>query len=175
MLEGLKLIEPSRHEDARGYFEETYNSRALAGIGIDCVFVQDNHVYSREVGVLRGFHYQIPPYAQDKLIRCSRGAILDVVVDLRTTSKNYGETCAVELSAENGKQFFIPKGFAHGYCTLQPDTEVQYKVSDFYAPKFERGILPTDPALEISWPAGTHILSEKDQSLPGFESVISPF
>lgn len=164
------LLEPNRHRDQRGYFEETYSRRAMSEIGIGIEFVQDNHSYSRDRGVLRGLHFQISPAAQDKLVRVARGSILDVAVDLRHGSPSYGKWVATVLSAENGHQLFIPKGFAHGYCTLQTDTEVLYKTSDYYAPEHDRGVLWDDPDLGVEWPVGRQdaILSPKDSAQPRF-------
>ncbi len=131
-------------------------------------FVQDNHALSRDIGTLRGLHFQLPPKAQDKLVRVTRGAILDVVVDVRRSSPTFGRHLAIELSADNWRQLWVPKGFAHGYCTLKPDTEVIYKVTDAYAPEHDAGIAFDDPALGIVWPATreTAILSAKDLVLP---------
>ena len=134
----VKLIGPAIHRDARGFFSETFNARALIAAGIDQVFVQDNQSLSVERGVVRGLHFQLQPKAQDKLVRVTRGAILDVAVDIRRGSPTYGRHVAVELSAANWQQLWVPKGFAHGFCTLEPDTEVIYKVTDYYAPEFER-------------------------------------
>lgn len=164
----IKLVCPTIHRDARGFFSETYSARALGEAGIPDGFVQDNHSLSVEKGVLRGLHFQIPPHAQDKLIRVTRGAILDVAVDIRVGSPTYGRHVAQVLSAENWQQLWVPKGFAHGYCTLEPDTEVLYKVTDYYSPSSDRGLAWNDPALDIAWPvtAAAAILSDKDRRHP---------
>jgi len=175
-LTGLKLITPKKFGDNRGFFSETYNAQTLAELGIRERFVQDNHSLSVEKGVVRGLHYQKPPDAQAKLVRVSRGSILDVAVDIRRGSPTYGQHVAVELSADNWSQLYIPAGFAHGFCTMAPDTELQYKVSDYYAPASDAGILWNDPALGIAWPefAGAQ-LSPKDLALPRFADIDTPF
>ncbi|HVW73769.1 MAG TPA: dTDP-4-dehydrorhamnose 3,5-epimerase [Rhizomicrobium sp.] len=172
----LKLVEPKRFEDERGFFSETFNHEVLAAKGIDFQFVQDNHSLSRKQGTVRGLHFQRPPCAQAKLIRVVRGSILDVAVDLREQSPHYGRHVAMELSSKNWRQMFIPEGFAHGFCTLEPDTEVVYKVTTFYAPQSDAGIFWNDPALAIAWPsfAGAEI-SPKDTALPAFADFRSPF
>lgn len=165
----VKLILPKIFRDERGFFSETYNqSAALAG-GLDGEFVQDNHVLSRQAGVVRGLHFQIGATAQGKLIRVTKGSILDVAVDIRVGSPSFGRSVTQVLSAENWQQLWVPIGFAHGYCTLEPDTEVIYKVTAFYDPDSERGIQFDDPALEIQWPVSRAeaILSSKDaENLP---------
>lgn len=175
-LRGLKLVRPRRHGDGRGFFSETYNRRDFALAGIACEFVQDNHSRSSVPGVVRGLHFQRPPHAQDKLVRVVAGRIVDIAVDIRRGSPTYGAHVAVELSAENWSQLFVPVGFAHGFCTLEPNTEVIYKVTDYYAPACEDGILWNDPALGIAWPtfAGAQ-LSPKDLTLPTLQSLESPF
>ena len=175
-LAGLKLITPRKFGDNRGFFSETYNAQMLADIGIHEQFVQDNHSLSVEKGTVRGLHYQKPPHAQAKLVRVGRGAILDVVVDIRRGSPTYGQHAAVELNAENWHQLFVPAGFAHGFCTIAPDTELQYKVSDYYAPAHDAGLLWNDPALGIVWPdfAGAQ-LSPKDTVLPRFADLDTHF
>lgn len=167
-IDGLKVIKPAQHLDARGFFSETYSASALAAAGIAVTFVQDNHSFSKDQGVIRGLHFQIPPRAQDKLVRVVRGAIYDVAVDLRHGSPTFGQHAAVVLSAGNWKQLFVPKGFAHGFCTLEPNTEVLYKVSHAYAPESDRGLAWDDPALAIDWPlaGGTPKLSDKDRKHP---------
>ena len=172
-----QLIPTKRFADERGWFAETYNSARLSTLGIDDVFVQDNHAKSGPVGVLRGLHFQRPPFAQAKLVRCVRGRIWDVAVDVRANSPTYGRWTGVELSADNGLQFYVPVGFAHGYVTLEADSEVEYKVSARYAPECEGGILWNDPALAIAWPlpAGGPLLSEKDVLLPVLADFKSPF
>lgn len=167
-LPDVKLIVPKKFEDARGFFVETYNERALAAQGIDTVFVQDNRSLSRPAGTVRGLHFQIPPFAQAKLIQVTSGSILDVAVDLRTGSPSFGRHVAVELRAGDPTQMLVPIGFAHGFCTLEPNTEVMYKVSAFYSGEHDRGIRWDDPALAIAWPvtADRAVLSDKDQRNP---------
>jgi dTDP-4-dehydrorhamnose 3,5-epimerase len=164
------LLTPKRHIDQRGFFSETFRADMFEEQGVDAMFVQDNHAHSAQKGVLRGLHFQIPPRAQGKLVRCTRGAILDVAVDIRTGSPTYGRHVAVELSAANWQQLWIPAGFAHGYVTLQDDCEVIYKVTDYYAPECDRGIAWDDPVLAIDWrvPAGEVLLSDKDRTHPAF-------
>ncbi len=171
IVERLKIreivaIRPDRHEDVRGFFSETYSRRALAEAGIDTEFVQDNHSLSIPQGTLRGLHFQAPPAAQAKLVRVVRGAILDIAVDIRMGSPSYGQHVSCELGAREWNQLYVPLGFAHGFCTLEPDTEVIYKVSDYYVPEHEHGLLWNDPALAIDWPASNPLLSEKDRSHP---------
>ena len=158
------LLEIPRFGDDRGFFSETFRSSWLEGLH----FVQDNHSLSVDVGTVRGLHFQSPPFAQDKLVRVSRGAVLDVAVDIRRGSPTYGQHVAVELSADNWRQLLVPKGFAHGFCTLEPDTDVLYKVTDFYSLEHDLGLLWNDPALGIDWPvtAETAVLSDKDRSQP---------
>jgi dTDP-4-dehydrorhamnose 3,5-epimerase len=172
-----KLITPRRFGDDRGWFVETYNRRAFAALGIEDEFRQDNHSYSREVGVLRGLHFQAPPEAQAKLVRCSRGRIWDVAVDIRNGSPTYGQWVAAELSPRNGRQIYVPVGFAHGFVTLEPDTEVQYKASALYAPASEGGVIWDDPDLGLPWPtpASGPVLSDKDRLLPRLKDFSSPF
>jgi len=172
-IAGLLLVAPSRHADRRGFFSETYRSDALASAGVRVQFVQDNHVYSADRGVLRGLHFQSPPRAQGKLVRCTRGAILDVAVDIRQGSPTYGHHVAVELSAENWKQLWVPPGFAHGYLTLEAHCEVIYKVTDYWAPECERGIVWNDPSVAIDWRLSAEhmILSDKDKVLPRLAEV----
>jgi dTDP-4-dehydrorhamnose 3,5-epimerase len=164
----VKLITPVRHEDARGFFSETYNKKALAQAGIALDFVQDSHSLSRRSGTLRGLHYQGHPSAQHKLVRAVRGRIFDVAVDIRRGSPTFGRWVSAELSADNWTQILIPVGFAHGVCTLEPDTEIAYKVTDFYSPQHDFGIRWDDPALNIAWPipSGQLILSDKDRHHP---------
>lgn len=167
-LEGVLEIVPKRHGDARGFFVETYNAERFSQAGIDLVFVQDNHSYSAAAGVLRGLHYQLAPRAQDKLLRVIRGSVLDIAVDIRRGSKTFGKWIAHEISAEKGNQILVPKGFAHGFVTLVPDTEVLYKVTDTYSPEHDRSIRFDDPAIGIEWPslAGGFQLSDKDLKAP---------
>jgi dTDP-4-dehydrorhamnose 3,5-epimerase len=164
----VMLITPKRHNDARGFFSETYNQAEFAKIGIVASFVQDNHSLSRQKGTVRGLHFQVPPHAQDKLIRVCRGAIFDVAVDIRHRSPTFGKTVTIVLSAENWHQLWVPKGFAHGFCTLEPDTEVVYKVSDLYAPECDKGLAWDDPSLKIDWPVTREaaILADKDRRYP---------
>ena len=175
-IEGPLLIIPKRFGDARGFFSETYNAKSLAEAGITLTFVQDNHTLSSECGTVRGLHFQTPPKAQAKLIRVTRGRAFDVFVDIRKGSPTYGQHGAGELSAENWQQLLIPAGFAHGFCTLEPATEVLYKTTDYYAPETEAGILWNDPALGIAWPdfAGAN-LSARDRAWPMFAGLDSPF
>jgi dTDP-4-dehydrorhamnose 3,5-epimerase len=163
-LAGLVAVTPKRFGDARGYFCETWSRRRYAGFGIDVDFVQDNHSHSAPAGTIRGLHFQAPPHAQGKLVRVVRGAVLDVAVDLRAGSPTHGRHVAVELSAETGRQLYVPPGFAHGFCTLVPDTEVVYRVSDYYAPEADRGLAFDDPDLAIAWPVApaAALLSDKD-------------
>ena len=164
----VKEIVPPRHTDARGFFSETYNAADFAKAGLDLVFVQDNHSYSTSAGVLRGLHYQLPPFAQDKLVRVVRGAILDVAVDLRRQSPTYRHWVSLVVSAEAGNQIFVPKGFAHGFVTLEDDTEVIYKVTAPYDRASDRAIRYDDPEIGIEWPAldGQYQLSAKDLAAP---------
>ncbi|QHW35057.1 dTDP-4-dehydrorhamnose 3,5-epimerase [Paenibacillus rhizovicinus] len=163
---GAKLIEPAVFGDHRGFFMESYNAQRFAEQGLNHAFVQDNHAFSVEVGVLRGLHYQLSPKAQTKLVRVTAGAVYDVIVDLRRGSPTYGQWEGFILSAENKRQLLVPKGFAHGYCTLEPNTEFLYKVDDYYAPEHDRGIAWNDPGLSIDWPISTPILSGKDEKHP---------
>ncbi|WP_019956802.1 dTDP-4-dehydrorhamnose 3,5-epimerase [Yoonia vestfoldensis] len=173
-IPALILVQPRRFDDARGYFEETWNKRDLAQSGVSADFVQDNHSLSVHEGTLRGMHYQALPRAQDKLVRCTRGSIYDVAVDVRNGSPSYGRWVGVTLSAENGHQLFIPKGFLHGFVTLEADTEVQYKCSDYYAPECD-GTVRWD-GIGIDWPlTGDPVLSAKDAAAPQFSDFTSPF
>lgn len=164
----VKVVTPKRFGDHRGFFSETYNRQRFAEAGIDMEFVQDNHSLSAAVGTIRGLHFQSPPFAQAKLVRVVRGRILDVAVDLRRSSRTYGRHVAVELSAENGRQLLVPIGFAHGFCTLEPGTEIQYKVSAYYSAAHDMGLAYDDPALGIDWPVAPDeaILSDKDRQQP---------
>jgi dTDP-4-dehydrorhamnose 3,5-epimerase len=176
MLVGVKLLKPIRFSDNRGFFAETYNRRVFEGLGINIDFVQENHSLSSEVGTVRGLHFQSPPNAQTKLVRCGRGAIFDVVVDIRQGSPTYGAWIGQKLSAENGTQLFISAGFAHGFVTLEPDSEIIYMCSNYYAPKAELALRWDDPELNINWPIkGKAILSKKDISAPLFADFDSPF
>jgi dTDP-4-dehydrorhamnose 3,5-epimerase len=176
-LPGVLLVVPARFRDARGDFCETYREDRFREAGIEARFVQDNHARSREAGTVRGLHFQAPPHAQAKLVRVVRGRVFDVAVDIRTGSPTYGRWTARELTAEGGEQLFVPRGFAHGYCTLEPGTEVAYKVDGYYAPASDRGLLWSDPGLAIPWPVapGDALLSDKDRSLPALSDLASPF
>lgn len=167
-IPAVKIITPKKHGDHRGFFSEVYKQSDMAAAGIDLVFVQDNHSLSAQVGTLRGLHFQSAPFAQDKLVRVARGRILDVAVDLRASSPSYGRHVAVELSAENWRQLLVPIGFAHGFVTLEPDTEVLYKVTAPYGPANDHGLAFDDPLLGIDWrlPHSELVLSEKDRKHP---------
>ena len=172
-LDGVLIVTPRRFGDARGWFVETYTATRMAEAGIGISFVQDNHSMSAAKGTLRGLHYQKPPHAQDKLVRCSRGAILDVAVDARVGSATYGRWVTAELSAANGRQLLVPKGFLHGFVTLEADTEVQYKCSDVYAPECDGGV--RWDSLGIDWGVADPVLSDKDHVAPAFGDWTSPF
>jgi dTDP-4-dehydrorhamnose 3,5-epimerase len=173
-LTGVVILTPQRHADARGWFVESWNAAKLKEAGISVDFVQDNHAYSAAKATLRGLHLQRPPKAQDKLVRCVRGAILDVVVDARRGLPSYGLWDSVELSAENGRQIFVPKGFLHGYVTLTEDAEVQYKCSDFYAPDCAATV--RWDSLGIDWQLNSDpVLSGNDAAAPAFADWTSPF
>jgi dTDP-4-dehydrorhamnose 3,5-epimerase len=176
-IPGLLLITPKVHGDPRGAFAETYSRRELAEAGFTADFVQDNHSRSPQKGTVRGLHFQLPPHAQDKLLRVTRGAILDVAVDLRPGSPTRGRHVAVELSAENWRQLLVPKGFAHGFQTLTEDCEVLYKVTDYYTPSAEFGLLWSDPALAIDWPiaAEAAVINARDAGWPALADVGEPF
>lgn len=171
------LLTPRTFSDARGWFRETYSVDAFREIGIDCAFVQDNHSLSQHRGTIRGLHFQVPPESQAKLIRVVKGSIFDVAVDLRRASPSYGRWCGATLNAEEGSQVFVPRGFAHGFCTLEPDTEVVYKVDGRYAPHRDAGLVWNDPTLAIDWPIrpSEAVLSDKDANLPRFSGFSSPF
>ncbi|RUO97850.1 dTDP-4-dehydrorhamnose 3,5-epimerase [Hyphomicrobium sp.] len=173
----LILFTPKRFFDSRGFFTELFNAEKLASLGIKETFVQDNFSLSERAGTVRGFHFQAPPYAQAKLVHVGHGSILDVVIDLRRSSPTYGQHVAVQMSAVNGRQLYIPEGFAHGFCTLAPNTEVVYKVSSYYAPEAEGGIRWSDPDLKIDWPVGNEdaIVSEKDAKLPLLKDLAPVF
>lgn len=174
-LPGLALLEPKVFRDDRGFFLETYSEAAFDAVGIRARFVQDNHAHSVNAGVLRGLHFQKPPFAQAKLVWVTRGAVLDVAVDLRRDSPTFGRHYAVELSAQNMLRLFLPRGFAHGYLTMTPDVEFQYKVDAPYAPKHDAGLLWNDPDLAVAWPVAAPQLSDKDRLLPLFKDFDSPF
>lgn len=173
----VKLIAPAIVRDDRGFFSETYSRKALAAAGIDAEFVQDNHSLSRAKGVVRGLHFQADPHPQGKLVRVVRGAIFDVAVDIRRGSPTFGRHVSAHLSADNWQQLWVPIGFAHGFCTLEPDTEVIYKVTDLYAPASDAGIAWDDPDLGIAWPvaASQAMLSEKDRRLPRLRDLPALF
>ena len=174
----VRLIEPKRHGDARGWFVEVYNEATFAAMGIATRFVQDNHSLSRPALTLRGLHFQTPPHGQDKLVRCVRGRVFDVAVDLRAGSPSFGRWIGTELSAENGRQLFVPSGFAHGFLTLEPDCEICYKVSALYSPECDAGLAWDDPDIAVAWPLPPGIapeLSNKDKSLPSLAAFASPF
>ncbi|MCH9809066.1 MAG: dTDP-4-dehydrorhamnose 3,5-epimerase [Alphaproteobacteria bacterium] len=170
-------ITPVKHGDARGFFSETFNVERFSGAGVDLSWVQDNHSYSAPQGVLRGLHFQTPPHAQDKLVRVVKGAILDIAVDIRKGSPRYGKWCSLEVSAEKWNQILVPKGFAHGFVTLVPDTEVIYKVSALYAPDNDHSIHYADPDIGIDWALGdaVPILSAKDAAAPALQDVDTGF
>ncbi|OWU82260.1 dTDP-4-dehydrorhamnose 3,5-epimerase [Oceanicola sp. 22II-s10i] len=177
-LPGVLLLAPKRFGDDRGWFMESWNREALKARGIDIDFVQDNHSMSAMPGTVRGLHYQSPPHAQDKLVRVARGRVMDVAVDARKGSPHYGKWVGAELSAENGHQLLIPKGFLHGFATLSPDVELLYKCSDIYAPDCDGGVLWNDPDLGIDWgldPDAPVVLSGKDEAAPRFADWNSPF
>jgi dTDP-4-dehydrorhamnose 3,5-epimerase len=174
-FEGLLVLRPKVFRDERGFFMETFRADFFERLGLEQPFIQDNHVRSEEKGVLRGLHFQLPPQAQTKLVSVVRGAIFDVVVDLRRVSPTYGKWQSFVLSAENQQRLLVPKGFAHGYMTLEEGTEVQYKVDAYYAPLSDSGILWNDPDLAIIWPDFSPRLSEKDQCLRCFREFSTPF
>ena len=165
-IDDVYIIEPRVFGDNRGWFMESYSQIKLTEAGIHCNFIQDNQSFSANKGTLRGLHFQLHPKAQAKIVRCTRGAILDVVVDIRKGSPSYKKWISVELSAENKKQLFIPKGFAHGFLTITDDVEVQYKADEYYAPEYDGNILYSDPEIGIKWGEGEFILSEKDKGAP---------
>ena len=169
-------ITPLKHEDKRGFFSETYNQLRFSQAGINLDWVQDNHSYSAPKGALRGLHFQSPPFAQDKLVRVIRGAIFDVAVDIRRGSPRFGQWCSCVISADRWNQFLVPKGFAHGFVTLEPNTEVIYKVSELYAPDHDRAINYADKDIAIEWPIdGDPILSEKDRAAPALRDIDTGF
>jgi len=169
----VKLIVPRIHRDHRGLFSETYNRADLAALGVNLDFVQDNHSLSKDRGVVRGLHFQIPPFAQTKLVRVIRGSVFDVAVDIRRRSPTYGQHVQRVISAADWSQFLVPAGFAHGFCTLEANTEVIYKVTNYYSPEYERGLPWNDPDLGIAWPftESEAILSDKDKRQPRFRDL----
>lgn len=179
-LPGVLILTPRRFGDDRGWFSETFNASRMAEAGLGHLhWVQDNHSFSAATGTLRGLHYQAPPRAQDKLVRCTRGAIRDVAVDFRAGSPTFGTWVAVDLTAENGQQLFVPKGFLHGFVTLTENCEVQYKCTDFYAPDCDGGIRWDDPQIGVDWGNdwgdGTPLLSDKDARAPLLAQAPRPF
>ncbi|HPN96531.1 MAG TPA: dTDP-4-dehydrorhamnose 3,5-epimerase [Candidatus Moranbacteria bacterium] len=174
-IEGVYLVKPKVFGDSRGFFMENYSKKIFAENGISQEFVQDNHSMSASKGVLRGLHFQKPPLAQAKLIRVTKGAIYDVIVDIRKNSKTFGQWEGHHLSAKNFDMLYVPQGFAHGFMTLEDNTEVQYKCDNFYSPQSEGGIIWNDLTLNISWPIKEPILSEKDKTHPQFNDFNSPF
>lgn len=165
-LDGVKILESKVFEDYRGYYKESYSARKLKEFGIDTVFVQDNHSKTLKIGAIRGIHFQNNPKPQIKLVRCTRGRVLDVVVDLRKDSLNYKKWLAVELSEENNKQIWIPNGFGHAFLTLTDNCEVMYKVDEFYEPLYDRAIAWNDPEIGIDWGTNNPVVSDKDASAP---------
>jgi dTDP-4-dehydrorhamnose 3,5-epimerase len=176
-LPGVVILTPRRFGDERGFFSESWNRRAMADLGLDIDFVQDNHSLSRDIGTVRGLHFQAPPHAQAKLVRCGRGRLFDVAVDIRKGSATFGQWVGVELSFENGRQLLIPEGFLHGFVTRAPDTEIIYKCSDFYAPDADGAVRFDDPELGIDWGLEgiTPKLSAKDEAAPLMRDFDSPF
>ena len=174
-LPGVYILEPKVFRDQRGFFFESYSREAFARQGLDYSFVQDNHARSEQDGVLRGFHFQAPPFSQTKLVRVVRGRVLDVVVDLRKGSPGFGRWLKVELSQDNFRQILVPKGFGHAYLTLEPGTEVEYKVDQVYAPESEGGLAWDDPDLDVPWPVEEPVLSERDRGWPGWSDFQTPF
>ncbi|SFI88617.1 dTDP-4-dehydrorhamnose 3,5-epimerase [Paenibacillus sp. UNC496MF] len=174
-LEGVLIVETDVFGDHRGFFTECYCKPKFEAAGIAHDFVQDNHSYSAEAGTLRGLHYQLAPYAQTKLVRAIAGAIYDVAVDIRKGSATYGKWVGVILSESNKRQLLVPKGFAHGFCTLTPHTQVMYKVDQIYSKDHDRGILWSDPSLAIDWPATKVVLSDKDKTHPPLSDADNNF
>ena len=175
-LSGLFLIKPKRFGDHRGFFAETYSFRSYKNHGIDTEFLQDNHSLSVHINTLRGLHFQKPPNSQAKLVRCGKGSIFDVAVDLRKGSSTFGQWFGEIMSEKNGIQMLIPEGFAHGFLTLVPNSEIVYKCSDYYAPESEGAVRWNDPDIGIEWPSNaTPVISDKDQNAPFLKEIISPF
>jgi dTDP-4-dehydrorhamnose 3,5-epimerase len=177
VIPDVKIVTPKKHGDHRGFFSEVYNAKAWGEAGLDYAFVQDNHSYSAEAGVIRGLHFQLEPFGQTKLVRVAKGRILDVAVDLRRGSPSFGRHVAVELSAANWRQLLVPIGFAHGFCTLEPDCEVLYKVTNLYSPTHDRGLAFDDPALGIDWGIDLTkaVLSDKDRKHPRLADLGAQF
>jgi dTDP-4-dehydrorhamnose 3,5-epimerase len=175
-IPGVLLITPNKISDSRGWFSETYSQKVFKDRGLDLDFVQDNHSLSIQPGTLRGFHFQAPPHAQAKLIRCTRGRLLDIAVDLREGSPTYAKYASAELSPLNGRQLFIPVGFGHAFITLEPDTEMLYKVTDIYAPQCDSGVRWNDPTIAFPWNIENGpFLSAKDEKLPMLKALENPF
>jgi len=174
-FEDAVLIEPKVFGDHRGFFTESYNKEMFKQNGIDIEFIQDNHSLSQQSGTLRGMHYQLKDKAQTKLVRVTRGAIYDVILDIRKSSPTYGEWQGFILSADNKRQLLVPKGFAHGFCTIVENTEVQYKVDELYSPEHDRGIAWNDPTLNIDWPFNNPVLSDKDIKNPNLAETDNNF
>ncbi len=174
-LKDVWLIQPQVYNDKRGFFMESYSKKDFTEHGINTEFIQDNHSKSTEKYTLRGLHFQRPPYAQTKLTRVIRGAVIDVVVDIRKGSPSYGQWQSFELSEKNQLLLYIPRGFAHGFCTIKENTEFIYKVDNYYAPEYDSGIIWNDSDLNIDWPTNNPLLSEKDRMLPSYKSINSPF
>lgn len=176
-LPDVLILTPARHGDARGFFSESWNRATLRDHGIDIDFVQDNHSLSAQAGTVRGLHYQAPPHAQVKLVRCGRGRLFDVAVDIRRASPTYGQWVGVELSFDNGRQLLVPEGFAHGFVTREDDTEIVYKCSDYYAPDCDSALRWDDARIGIDWGLGAAepVLSEKDARAPALADLDTPF
>lgn len=174
---GVLIFKPKRFADSRGYFVETYTKTKFDSHMPGFTFVQDNESFSKDAYTVRGLHFQAPPHAQDKLVRVVKGAILDIVVDIRTGSPSFGQSVSAELTAENGEQLLAPKGFLHGFMTLEPDTIVSYKVTDFYNAASDGAVHWASPGLKLAWPAGADkaVLSDKDAAAPDFKDFKSPF
>ena len=177
-LEGVVILTPERHGDARGFFSESWNAHRMADAGLHYDFVQDNHSLSAQAGTIRGLHFQSPPHAQTKLVRCGRGSLFDVAVDIRRGSPTYGDWVGVELSFENGRQLLVPAGFAHGFLTRTPDTEIVYKCTDVYAPDCDGAIRWDSCGIDWDLPKdldGTPVLSAKDETAPTLADFDTPF
>ncbi|MEK9966026.1 MAG: dTDP-4-dehydrorhamnose 3,5-epimerase [Rhodospirillaceae bacterium] len=176
-IPGVLIVDPGRHEDERGWLSEVWNPSAFAAIGLDISFVQDNQSHNPKAGVVRALHFQVPPHAQDKLIVCLSGAVYDVAVDLRVGSPTYGQHVGLHMSADDTRQMWIPAGLAHGYCSLEDDTRVLYKLTSPFVPEASGGILWNDPELGIDWPLapGTERVNARDNSWPGLSAFESPF
>jgi dTDP-4-dehydrorhamnose 3,5-epimerase len=174
-LKGVLILSPARHGDARGFFSESWNRQRMLDAGIDIDFVQDNHSVSAKVGTVRGLHFQSPPHAQDKLVRCGRGALYDVAVDIRRGSPTYGNWIGVELSFENGKQLLVPAGFLHGFVTRSPDTEIVYKCSDYYSPECDGAVRWDSCGVDFGIASDEALLSDKDAKAPALADFDSPF